>query len=100
MRGWVQIEIGGKPLWRHVSGAQVYQSSFWVNAEEERKAGKTVKESSYFYFNEHNHAVEPPGELPTWKAQRVQDVPNGDDDGYIYPTIEEAMTAALEGEEE
>ena len=91
---WVQLEIDGKPLWRHKSGAQVYQSSFWVKAEEERKAGKSIAESSYLYFNEHNCAVEPPGEIPTWKAQRVDDVPDGDDDGYIYQTREEAMKAA------
>lgn len=94
--GWSELTLNGKPLWRHTSGAQVYQSSFWMKAEEERKAGLSYAESSYHYINEHGLVTEPTEELPTWKAQRAgSDVANGDDDGYIYPTREEAMKAAL-----
>ena len=95
--GWTEIQIGGLPVWRHSSGAQVYQSSFWKKAEEERQAGLSVTDSSYFYFDKNNNAVVPEGPIPTWKAQRVRDVPDGDDDGYIYPTMEEAMDAAIQG---
>jgi hypothetical protein len=80
--GWREIQINGIPLWRHTSGAQVYQSSMWEEAEEERKQGVGFKGWEK--------------EIPTWKAQRVDDVPYHDDDGCLYMTREEAMAGALQ----
>jgi len=58
--------------WEHTSGARVYQSKFWLRQ----------------------------GVTHTWKAQRVDDVPDGDDDGRLYLTQEDAREAALRSPEE
>ena len=77
---WKEETIDNHLLWKHVSGACVYESSFWSKEKTARQqAGEDVSD------------------FPTWKAHRkgTKGHWDEDDDGYIYMSREGAMTGAL-----
>ncbi len=73
--------LNGRPRWKHVSGALVYESYFWSKSKRELAAlGQDTSD------------------MPTWKLHRAGEVygtNDEEDDGYIYLTREDAMAEAL-----